>query len=802
MVGARRSVWLVGLLLLALAGPSAAGPRGEADGLIVQGPFLFCGDETAMLHILYRDRALIHGMGIFCGINGYTKPDDLEKVAYEKKKGEVVWKGKVRGTGITFEQTASVAGDRIRVRVKRGGVWPEGVWGGFQINLPLTDYGGAEYVADGKRYLYPADYAAGWKFPSGIRKLECHTGNPSRNIIFEYADGISIEDHRRFNEPRYVVSIGLPGDGRECEFFITLPDLADEPPQRAVRWSRIGYPASGEKVAILEWPKRTAPPDDRVRVEERNGKVLKKGRFGRTQSVYYMQNDYATFDFSEVKAPGEYRVVWSGGETDWFPIRASVFEDRLWHPTLDTFIPFEMCHAAVSLPAGSIGHGACHLDDGARVPPHFTGPDGFVSYECEGTPYKAGDHIPLAVGGWHDAGDFDLNVPAQSYVVWMLALAWEEFHLDRDVATLDTKAAVFTPGRPDGTSDILSQVEWGAAWLLLMQQPDGRVWNGVCEREGRRSGKPVDRMTDGKPGTEDDRQVYVDYHADTQLNFVIAMAAASRALKGARPEIAGRCLDASRRAFAYFQGHPEVYRPGSYAAARVAGKERDASVMAAAIELYLTTGEAAYLEAAQGLAGSLAELKLEWPLPRDTQTGGFRYVPPFLARLHPRLPAGSFKDAVTALCRRAAGGIAERAALRPWPLETWEFGMWGNNGTGLARAFDVYWLTRVAPDVLPPAAALRTMLWVFGLHPTCDTVFVAGLGYPEPRYLYNCHLHAVNGSAPGTVPGAVVPGMGGFWMSGVVTYIDEYGWYGHNEACIYTAAQCIFAVNAMRAMGY
>jgi hypothetical protein len=44
--------------------------------------------------------------------------------------------------------------------------------------------------------------------------------------------------------------------------------------------------------------------------------------------------------------------------------------------------------------------------------------------------------------------------------------------------------------------------------------------------------------------------------------------------------------------------------------------------------------------------------------------------------------------------------------------------------------------------------------------------------------------------------------MGGFWYSGVVGYIDEYGWYGHNEACIYTAAQYIFAVNAMRAMGF
>ena len=128
--------------------------------------------------------------------------------------------------------------------------------------------------------------------------------------------------------------------------------------------------------------------------------------------------------------------------------------------------------------------------------------------------------------------------------------------------------------------------------------------------------------------------------------------------------------------------------------------------------------------------------------------------------------------------------------------------MWGNNGTMLARAFDTYWLTRAAPDVLPPEKALRSMLWIFGMHPVCDTVFVSGLGFPETKYLYNCHLHALKGFAPANIPGAVIPGMGGFWYSGVVTYIDEYGYYGHNEACIYTQAQYIFAVLAMRSLGF
>mgnify|MGYP005663375581 CR=1 FL=1 len=111
-------------------------------------------------------------------------------------------------------------------------------------------------------------------------------------------------------------------------------------------------------------------------------------------------------------------------------------------------------------------------------------------------------------------------------------------------------------------------------------------------------------------------------------------------------------------------------------------------------------------------------------------------------------------------------------------------------------------LAEINSSLLPPEIVLRNMLWVFGLHPTCDTVFVCGLGFPEPKYHYSSHLHQLFGYKPASIPGAVVPGIGGFWNSGVIAYIDEHGNYGHNEACIYTQAAYIFAVNAMKAMGF
>lgn len=791
------SVLLVLACSHAFAAPSAAGP-----GLIRQGRYLLCGDDKAALNLLYDGQPLIHGMGIYCGLNGYTRPKDLQAKGVVREPGKVVYRGKVRGHDIVFEQTMEIAGDRVRVTIRRIGAWPEGTWGGMRILLPVGRYGGARYRADGAEHVFPIDHSRDHRFPRGLSRLECNLDDASLNVVFESDGRISIGDHRRYRAPFYVVSIGLPTGAQDTvEFSIGLPELPDGPPHRAVRWSRIGYPIAGEKFVMLEWDKGAPRPDGAARLERRGGEVVKEGSFGPTQSVDHIQGQYAAFDFTDVREPGDYRVLWSGGKTDWFPIRANVFEDRLWQATLDYFIPFEMCHADVNLGRGVTGHPKCHRDDGARVAARHKGPDGFVAQDAEGTPYAAGQHIECAVGGWHDAGDYDLNVPAQSYVTWMLALAYEEFGLERDVATLDVAGKTFVQGTPDGVADVVQQVEWGIAWLLTMQQEDGRVYNGICAENGQRRGE-LGKVTDGRPGTGDERLVYIDYHADCQLNFIIATAAASRVLREGRPELSARCLAAARRAFVYFRSHPEIYQPGSYVDSSFKGKERDASVIAAAAELYLTTKDEAYLGVVKELAGSLPDLKLDWPLPRQTGPKGFRYAPPFLVRLAAVIPDGDLKDILVATCRRAAKKKASQCGVQPWPFLWYHFGEWGNSGVSLSRAFDTYWLSRIAPDLLPPESVLRNMLWIYGLRPVNDTVFVIGLGYPEPQHHYSIHLQELNGYAPASVKGAVVPGMGGFWHSGVVCYMDEHGNYGHNEACVCTAPEYIFAVNAMKAMGF
>jgi len=802
--------WCVVVFAFAMAGAVSAAapmqaPAALENGLIQQGPFLLFGDNRGGLHLMRGSDVLLRGMGMRCGNGGYWPYDRMASGQVTLGRGTLGFRAQVPGKQIFYQDDVSIAGDRVKFVLQRKGDWGQSHWDSFSVWLPLEYYKGVRFRADGQALTYPEKYSADRaSIASGVRRLECHAGDPSLNLVFECAQGISVSDTRRYGGLTYEVSVRFPADEGEApsELFLTLPQASDLA-TAAVRYSRIGYPVAGLKAVVLEWPKHMARPDDRVRLERRGGSLVKEGRFGETMNLDYMQCGFASFDFSDVKEPGDYRVVWSGGAVE-FPIRQGVFDDKLWEPTLDFFLPFQMCHADVNLGSAVPGHLKCHMDDAVRVPANFPGVDGFRSYECEGTPYKAGDYVPLSKGGWHDAGDCDLNINTQSFTVWVLSLAYEQFGINRDVSTLDFQQQTYTYGKPDGVPDILEQIEWGADWLLSMEQPDGRVYVGVIDTPDRYSlgGKTVDKATDNKPGTGDERQLYVDYHSDLQLMQATGLCAASRALRAAKPEVAQKCLDAAVKAFEYFRTHPEVYRKTVYFYPETKG--RDGGVAAALSELYLTTRDPSYMKMLDQMAEAIRNLNLNYPYVSATTASSFWYAPPVLARLSSVLPEGALKSAVLEVCRRAAKTQADYEAPRPWPFHYWHFGNWGNNSAAMARIFDAYWLSKVAPETFSMRDAVRTMLWMFGLHPLSDMVFVSGLRYPGPKHIHSGQIFGLFGTEPGTVPGASVPGINGIFAyekQNVLCYRDD-GNAGNNEVGEFESVLYLFAIKAMQSAGF
>ncbi|HUX56381.1 MAG TPA: hypothetical protein VMV77_05375 [Bacteroidales bacterium] len=87
-----------------------------------------------------------------------------------------------------------------------------------------------------------------------------------------------------------------------------------------------------------------------------------------------------------------------------------------------------------------VWHGASHLDDALQAPVNHEHFDLYAQGSSTDTRYEPGEHIPgLNVGGWFDAGDFDIRTQTQYAVVLSLVKTWETFHLDRDETTIDQK---------------------------------------------------------------------------------------------------------------------------------------------------------------------------------------------------------------------------------------------------------------------------------------------------------------------------------------------------------------------------
>jgi len=59
---------------------------------------------------------------------------------------------------------------------------------------------------------------------------------------------------------------------------------------------------------------------------------------------------------------------------------------------------------------------------------------------------------------------------------------------------------------------------------------------------------------------------------------------------------------------------------------------------------------------------------------------------------------------------------------------------------------------------------------------------------------YHSILHIRFGSAPASVPGAVVPGIATLTDARLLYYLDQPETYRNNEACIYDAASFLFAM--------
>ena len=241
-----------------------------------------------------------------------------------------------------------------------------------------------------------------------------------------------------------------------------------------IQVSQVGYHPAQPKQAIIELDSRDT--------RRANVKLQRLGYAGGTKTVIdrkpvewgkFLRYQYAVLDFSAVTEPGVYVVRYGDQVSHPFRINTNVFAREVWQPTLEYFLPAQMCHMKV-MEKYRQWHGACHLDDARMAPVNHNHFDGYLQGPSTLTNYQGGEHVPgLDRGGWHDAGDWDMRVESQADTIYGLALAWELFHVDYDNTSIDQQKLVTEIHQPDGKPDVLQQMEHGVLSVVRGYESHG-----------------------------------------------------------------------------------------------------------------------------------------------------------------------------------------------------------------------------------------------------------------------------------------------------------------------------------------
>ena len=716
--------------------------------------------------------------------------------------------------------------------------------------LPLPDEPKKAYYLEdwdkAKGYTQPLPFAQGRSITLGVDDALARI-----NVKSDTADLLLFDGRDRAQNGWFVLRSLIPsGKTTGAIVWHIRPDVIPNwtrPPM--IAHSQVGYAPDFSKVAVLELdPRYNGPKTAKVLRLTENGSYEQVFEGPITPSTPWLRYVYSKFDFTAVKAPGLYVIEYADQRTAPFPIAKNAYAN-IWQDSLDHHLAEQMDHVSVR-EGYRVWHGASHLDDGRLAPVVGEQFDGWNQATATDGKYKGGDHIPgMNVGGWYDAGDFDLEEPAQLNVIQSLALAYREFNISYDELTVNEDARQVEMHRPDGVPDVVQQVKHGALLILAQfhnighsirgthepdlrqythlgdaaSKTDGRIYNpklGPNEVEGDYSGKP------------DDRWIFSTTNPYLQWNSIAALAAAADTLKGWDDALAKDALDTAIKAWNDENAHPTPNPAPESSGASVPGGSSGSGVLAASQGALPGTQAAGNGKRRSGARATHAATGVDAPPPDAFGRGDFEIGQVWTAALeltiatHGAEPYKSrlrelFPQMITPLQMERHGWTAVRAlpyldadaknqlraAVKTYmttqdkQLDSTPFGVppslrsWGGSGAVVDMAIRMYFLHKAFPDLVSPEYTLRAVNYILGTHPVSSTSYVAGVGTVSKTRTYSN-----NRADNAYIPGAVIPGYV-IIKPDFPELIDDFGflWF-EDEAVVAGSASWVVAGNAAAAI--
>lgn len=416
-----------------------------------------------------------------------------------------------------------------------------------------------------------------------------------------------------------------------------------------------------------------------------------------------------------------------------------------------------MCHVKVQEGVRT-WHGACHLDDALQAPAHKINMDGYKQGDIEGR-FKANEHIPgLNWGGWHDAGDFDLPAGSVARTTIPLVMVEEEFHPQIDQLSINRDLRLVSLQVPDGKSDVLQQIQYGAESLLASYRVAGYIFSGIIANSGltySHLGDTVD-VTDNrvydpnlKPGqfdcdrsgNFDDRWAFTNRNTGLQYEVAQTLAMSSRVLRGFQDDLAAECLKTAQELWNYEQTHPSVYWLCGYNPHDSGFRSQEIEATA---ELLLTTKDERYHK-------HLLSLLPVWQKITGEQFGlGPGWT---LARTMSMVNDSQYESAVHHLAQEWKTEADRRSATNPYGVRypesisnpSWKLEertgihsnfVWGYGWHLQHEAFRQYYYHKYFPDLFGTDSLFAVLNFVLGCHPATNESFVSGVGVNSAPVAY------------------------------------------------------------------
>ena len=325
-----------------------------------------------------------------------------------------------------------------------------------------------------------------------------------------------------------------------------------------IGFSQVGYIPEQPKVAVIELDKNDKPQATASLMRVNPDGTKEQAYTGNIQSWGpYFKYNYVKFDFSSVKKPGVYYIQYGNTKTNDFLIDEHVY-DKITDATTDVWVPIHMNHMYVN-EGYRVWHGEPFKEGYLQAPPsdHF---DLHRQGETTETKYKPYELIPgLNIGGFFDAGDFDIETGSNINVVQNFIRTWELFKPQRDETFVSQKQRYVDLHRPDGTPDILQFIEHGTLNLVAQAEQIGHMAstlsNSILDNyhhlgdaasitDGLHydsSLKPYEVSADGKrSGTPDDMWAFTTRNPRLDLQAAGIFTSAARVLRGYNDDLADR----------------------------------------------------------------------------------------------------------------------------------------------------------------------------------------------------------------------------------------------------------------------